>query len=91
MKKLESWKDNIYKFGEENDYRNIGVGMHSGSAGENSSGHYWAYIRSRFLNNLYLQCDDYRSPYDDYFPPVCGDTPDLHHERIYLFEKIEDK
>ena len=89
MKKLESWKDNIYKFGEENDYRNIGVGMHSGSAGENSLGHYWAYIRSRFLNNLYLQCDDYYSPYD--YTPVCGDTPDSHHERIYLFEKIEDK
>ena len=87
MKKLESWKDTIYNFGEENDYRNIGVGMHWGSVGENSSGHYWAYIRSRYLNNLYLNCNDSWFPYDH--PVVCGDTSNSNHERVYLFEKIE--
>ena len=87
MKYLESWKDRIDDFGEGNHYRNIGVGMHSGSVGENSCGHYWAYIRSRYLNNLYLDCNDSRFPYDH--PVVCGDTSNSNHERVYLFEKIE--
>ena len=89
MKKLKSWKDDTYNFGEGNDYRNIGVGIHSGSVGENSGGHYWAYIRSRYLKDLYFKCDDDHFPYDN---PVVVYTPNSNnHERIYLFEKIENK
>ena len=87
-KKLESWRDRIDEFGEGNSYRNIGVGLHSGSEGEKGSGHYWAYIRSRYLNNLYFKCEDSISPYKH---PLVVYTPDSgNHERVYLFEKIDD-
>ena len=86
---LESWKDRIDKFGEGNSYRNIGVGMHWGSVGENSSGHYFAYIKSKYLKDLYFKCEDAHFPYDN---PVFVYTPNSgNHERVYLFEKIENK
>lgn len=89
VKYLESWKDKIYKFGENNSYRNIGVSVHSGSVGEKSGGHYWAYIRSRYLNSLYFECNDSLFPYDK---PVSVYTHDSDkHERVYLFEKIDNK
>jgi hypothetical protein len=86
---LESWKDKIYELGEGNFYRNIGVGCHFGSVGEFGGGHYWAYIRSRYLNDLYFECNDSRFPYDN---PVWVYTPGRDkHERVYLFEKIDNK
>ena len=88
-KKLESWRDRIDEFGEGNSYRNIGVGLHSGSEGEEGSGHYWAYIRSRYLNNLYFKCEDNIFPYNH---PLVVYTPNSgNNERVYLFEKIENK